>query len=428
MQAKTKFKKTPIGEIPEDWEVVKISEIARKIKAGGTPKTTIKEYYENGDIPFVKIENITTSGKYLEKTKTKITKKGLENSSAWLVPSGSILFAMYGSIGAVTINKIPVATNQAILGIIINDKEADVEFVYYLLKFLGPLFEKHSKQTTQANLTAKIVKEFKIPLPPLSEQKKIAEILRTVDEAIEKTDLAIEKTERLKKGLMQRLLTRGIKHERFKKTEIGEIPEEWEVVRLEELLTAIQDTPHKVPKKTNSGIPFVSVNYVLQFPDYNFYIDHSKEGIEYISEDNIEFLKKFTPESGDIIYTKWGTPGVAKLVNTGDRFVGLCSLALLKPKRSIVYSLFLVYALNSNATRKQIIPHSKTSTRTEIHKKHIRNILLPLPPLPEQQKIAEILMTVDKKLELLRKRKEKLERIKRGLMKDLLTGRRRVRV
>ena len=74
-----------------------------------------------------------------------------------------------------------------------------------------------------------------MPLPPISEQKKIAEILTTVDEAIEKTDQIIEKTKEVKKGLMQKLLTRGIGHKKFKKTEIGEIPEEWEFGRLSDI-------------------------------------------------------------------------------------------------------------------------------------------------------------------------------------------------
>ena len=101
--------------LPDNWKVVRLGRGVSKIKAGGTPSTKVKEYYRNGDIPFVKIEDITNAGKYLWKTKTNITKLGLENSNVWIVPPNSILFAMYGSMGEVAINCVPVATNQAIL-------------------------------------------------------------------------------------------------------------------------------------------------------------------------------------------------------------------------------------------------------------------------------------------------------------------------
>ncbi len=415
-QAKTKFKKTPIGEIPEDWDVKPLSEVAEYINGYAFSP---KDWKDRG-LPIIRIQNLNDPKAEFNYFEGEIDEK-------YIVKDGDLLFSWSASIGVYIWNRGKAVLNQHIFKVI-PKKGIDKLYLYYAMFLAIEQLKNRIHGSTMKHFKKGELKRTFIPIPPLPEQKKIAEILRTVDEAIEKTDEAIERTERLKKGLMRRLLTRGIGHERFKKTELGEIPEEWEVVRLEKLLNAIQDTPHKVPKKSNTGIPFVSVNYVLQFPDYNFYIDHSRAGIEYISEDNIEFIKKFTPEPGDVIYTKWGTPGIAKLVNTKDRFVGLCSLALLKPKRSLVYPLFLVYALNSNSTRKQIIPHSKTSTRTEIHKKHIKNILLPLPPLEEQKQIAEIISTVDRRLELLRQRREKLERVKRGLMKDLLTGRRRVSV
>jgi len=204
------FKDTEIGRIPKDWEVVKIVDACAKVKAGGTPLTSKKEYY-NGDIPFVKIEDLANAQKYLKNTLITITKAGLENSSAWLVPPKSILLAMYGSIGAMAINEIPVATNQAILGIVPKEEKTDVEFIYYLLNFLTPHFARHAKQTTQANLTAEIVREFKIPIPPILEQRKIAEILSTVDKKLEFEKNEKAKLERIKLGLMDLLLTGKIR-------------------------------------------------------------------------------------------------------------------------------------------------------------------------------------------------------------------------
>ena len=200
------FKDTEIGRIPKDWEVVKLGEVCTKIKAGGTPLTSKKEYY-NGNIPFVKIEDMTSSYKYIKSTLTSITEAGLKNSSAWLVPVKSLLVAMYGSIGAIAINEIEVATNQAILAILPNNEKTNVEFLFYLLTHLKPLLKKHAKQTTQANLTAEIIKNFKIALPNYFEQQRIAEILSTVDKKLEIERKEKARLEKIKQGLMDLLLT-----------------------------------------------------------------------------------------------------------------------------------------------------------------------------------------------------------------------------
>ncbi|ACV24593.1 restriction endonuclease subunit S [Methanocaldococcus fervens] len=205
------FKEIDGLRVPEDWDVVELKDVCKKIKAGGTPKTSVKEYYESGTIPFVKIEDITNSNKYLTYTKVKITEKGLNNSNAWIVPKNSVLFAMYGSIGETAINKIEVATNQAILGIIPKGEVLESEFLYYILAKNKNYYSKLGMQTTQKNLNAQIVKTFKIPLPPIEEQKAIAERLKSIDELIEIKRKEKEQLEKAKKKIMDLLLTGKIR-------------------------------------------------------------------------------------------------------------------------------------------------------------------------------------------------------------------------
>ncbi|MCD6130723.1 MAG: restriction endonuclease subunit S, partial [Candidatus Hydrothermae bacterium] len=167
----------------------------------------------------------------------------------------------------------------------------------------------------------------------------------------------------------------------------------------------------------------------LKLPDYRFEIKYDDPDLEFISREDYEYhRRRFNAEMGDIIYSRFGTIGHAKLIQTSEPFIASYSIVLIKPNRDVVDSLYLVYALNSKNARQQAKLATKGATNRNLHLADIKKIKLPLPPLPEQKQIAEILMTVDKKLELLRKRKEKLERIKKGLMKDLLTGKRRVRV
>ena len=202
-----RFKDSPIGRIPEEWEVVRLGEVVEKVKAGGTPTTSISEYYQNGNIPFVKIEDLTYNGKYLKSTMLKITEKGLKSSSAWLVPKNSLLFGMYGSLGEISINKIEVATNQAILGIVPNSESVDLEYLYYWFFYFKPNWHLYAKTTTQANLTKEIIENFLIPLPPLPEQERIAQTLSQIDKVIESEQKYKQKLESLKRGLMEDLLT-----------------------------------------------------------------------------------------------------------------------------------------------------------------------------------------------------------------------------
>lgn len=408
----TRFKDTEIGRVPEDWEVVKLGPICDKIKAGGTPLRSKTEFWD-GDIPFVKIEDITSAGKYLTRTKERISKLGLENSSAWIVPKGSLLLAMYGSLGEIAISRIPTATNQAILGIVPGDG-CDVEFLYYWFLYFKPRWKKHAKTTTQANLTAKIVRNTKIPLPPLPEQQKIAEILRSIDEAIGAVEDSITKLERLRKGAMEHLLTRGINHTRFKEVELNgrrvKIPAEWEVVRLEEIIKYTKGKKPKVVTKNprDGWLPYLSTEYL-----------RGNISTQFVKPTNNEIIA----EKGDILLLWDGS-------NAGEFFLakmGVLSSTMVKIslKKEVYDKLFLFYLLKSrehllkNQTRGTGIPH--------VDKNILNSLMLPLPRLQEQQKIAEILHSIDEAIEAKRMKKAGLERMKKAVMEKLLTGEVRVR-
>jgi len=204
------FKDTEIGKIPKNWEVKKLKDVIIKAKSGGTPRRNIPEYW-NGNIPFAKAQDITKSDKYLCNTEEFITKKGLENSNAWIVPENSLLLTIYGSIGFVAINKIPVATNQAIVGIIPNKNIIDTEFLYYWYLYFKPYWSKFIKKGTQPNLTLEIVLNNLIPIPPLEEQKKIAEILSTIDNKIETETKYLDYMKKLKEKLLAALMTGKIR-------------------------------------------------------------------------------------------------------------------------------------------------------------------------------------------------------------------------
>ncbi len=190
----------------EDWEVKKLEELVKVAKSGGTPLSSNKEYY-NGNIPFLSISDMTNQGKYLERTSNKISQAGLDNSTAWIVPIDSIIYSMYASVGFVSINKIELATSQAVLNLIIKD-EYTLDYIYYYLVSIQDTILKFVGEGTQKNLNAQTVRNFDIHIPKsLTEQTRIATILSDMDAEIEALEGKLEKARQIKQGMMQELLT-----------------------------------------------------------------------------------------------------------------------------------------------------------------------------------------------------------------------------
>lgn len=168
-----------------EWENVKIDQICKKITSGGTPLRKIQEYY-GGTIPWVKTKQVNYNRIY--SSDEYITELGLENSSAKLIPANSVIIAMYGdgnTAGRCAINKTEVTTNQACCNLIIDEKKADYNFVFYYLSTQYVKLVSLKSGAGQQNLNSQIIKEFEMPLPPLGIQRRIASILSAYDDLIE---------------------------------------------------------------------------------------------------------------------------------------------------------------------------------------------------------------------------------------------------
>jgi len=202
------YKQTPIGTIPKEWEVVKVEDVA-ETSSGGTPNRSKKEYY-GGNIPWVKSGELKDNTIY--DTEEKITENGLKNSSAKLLPRGTLLVAMYGAtVGKTGILGIDATTNQAVCAILPKNNSLNLSFLQYYIIFARNRWISQSSGGAQPNISQEIIRTSRIPLPKFEEQQKISEILSTLD-----TKLALEKKEkarleRIKRGLMDLLLTGKIR-------------------------------------------------------------------------------------------------------------------------------------------------------------------------------------------------------------------------
>jgi len=303
-----------------------------------------------------------------------------------------------------------LSTGFALLETTINPK-----FIYQYL--LSPFFNKQkdifAEGTTQEAISNDNFDKIYITFPELKpEQQKIAEILETVDNAIEKTDRIIEKYKRIKQGLMQDLLTKGIDengnirseetHE-FKDSPLGRIPEEWEVVRLGEVfnIRAGGDISRLSYFDTRDG--------KFKYPIFSNTLEN--KGLYGYSD-------TFTYPEGCITITGRGALGYA--IPRFEKFNAIIRVLVLIPK----FDVDIVFVSEYINCKVNFVIESTGVPQLTAPK--VVEYYIPLPPLPEQQRIAEILSQLDQAIEKEQQYKEKLERLKQGLMEDLLTGKVRV--
>lgn len=401
------------------WQVAKLSKYF-EVYGGTTPSTTNEDYW-NGEINWVTPTDVTKLNEriFLETSEKRITKLAVKVSSLKILPKGTLLLSTRATIGFTAINTAPVTINQGMTALLSKDN-AKVHSLFYAYYFqrIKKYLEQLGAGSTFKEISRSTMKNLQIPLPPLPEQQKIAEILSTVDKAIEKVKEATHKTQRLKQGLMQRLLTRGIGHRDFKMTEIGRIPKNWYVAKIENLGNVItgKTPPTSNKKYWNGTIPFITP---VDMTEDKFV----KQTQRKITNEGAQKAGFILPENTVLVVCIGSTIGKTGL--TSERCVVNQQINAIICNNNL-NSHYVFYALNRRA--KLLKTFSGVAAVPIIKKSLFEKFRIPLPPLSEQQKIAEILSTVDQRVELLRQRKAKLERIKKGLMQGLLTGRKRVKL
>jgi type I restriction enzyme, S subunit len=283
--------------------------------------------------------------------------------------------------------------------------------------------------SANTNINQEALSSLEVPVPPIAEQRKIAAILSSVDEAIEKTETIIEQTEKVKKGLMQQLLTKGISHTRFKKTEIGEIPQEWEVRRLEEVTLpkeGIRRGPFGGALKKEI---FVNEGYAV-YEQQHVINNNMREFRYFIDEKKFLEMKQFEVIPGDILISCSGTVGKVALVPENAK-KGIINQALLRLrlKNKLLSNLYAWYLFSSDFMQSKMTDMSHGSTlKNIVGMTELRKISIPIPPLDEQMEIVSILTSIDQMHQNELERLSQLQNIKKGLMQSLLTGKVRVRV
>ena len=385
----------------EGWTLSSLGEIG-KWSGGGTPSKAKKEFWENGNIPWVSPKDMWQ--KKISTTEDYITQSAVENSATKIYPKDSILVVTRSGILRkklpVALAKIPVAVNQDIKVLTPNEKFSSEYLFNFMWCYNDSLLANCAKDgTTVESIDTTALLTYPINLPPLAEQKKIAEILSTWDKAIETVEKLVANSQQQKKALMQQLLT-GQK--RLLDDNGVRFSESWEEKSIKSILTISKGQQlNRDTLNTTSVYPVINGGIVPS-----------------------GYTDEFNTKANTITISEGGNScGYVSFQKT-DFWCGGHCYALKKLKLNLEFTYHL---LKFNEI--QIMRLRVGSGLPNIQKKDLENLMVSFPTNShEQEKIAQVLTLADREIDLYQQQLDKLKLEKKALMQQLLTGQRRVKI
>ena len=387
----TKYKDSPLGKIPNDWEVVRISDYG-KVYTGNTPPTNDLENY-GFEFLFVSPSDLG-SDKYILNTEKKLSKKGFSISRKF--PSGSVLFTCIGStIGKAGVASVELTSNQQINAIVVDEKYSN-EFLYYALNHNADKIKLLAGEQAVPILNKSQFESVRIICPPLPEQKAIANILSLMDAVINKNNQLIAKKELQKKWLMQNLLT-GKK--RLLNDELGIINYELKQVFFGNFCRVSKGKAISAKNISNGIYPVIAGGQTSPYSHNQF----THENIITVSASGA--YAGFVAFHGNKIWAS-DCSVIEEIENVSNIHY---LYYFLKFKQELIYSL------QAGGAQPHVFPKDIYNLSFIIHNS-----------IEEQTAIAQVLQAADKEIQLLKTKTEKLREQKKGLMQVLLTGKKRL--
>ena len=400
--------------VPEGWKIRRFSDIASNRTTRFIPESRMTETlylgleHLNPETRFIKKFGISSE---IISTKTKFLK-------------GDTLFGkLRPYLHKVAFPDCGGICSTDILAITTN-KTTDPVFLYYICtsdKFIANAVES-SAGNIMPRASWKDLAAFPVMTPPLPEQMKIASVLTSVDEVIKCTRAQINKLQDLKKALLQDLLTKGIGHTKFKDSELGQIPKNWEIKKLKDIGRFSKGKGISKKETSTRGVP--CLRYAEIYTDHDVVIKKLKS---FIPQEIVNSSKRL--RKNDLVFAGSGetVQDIGKsiaFISDSEAYVGGDSI-VLSPD-SEVNIVFMAYQLNDDVRRVQLRKLGQGSSIIHIYASGLKEVDVFLPPPPEQKKIASILTSVDEMIENTQAQINKFRSLKKALMKDLLTGKVRV--
>ena len=417
--------------VPQGWSELSLKEVSTVITKGTTPTTYGAGYAQSG-VKFIRVENISKSGFIDESELRFISKETHETLKRSQLQSGDLLVSIAGAIGRSAIvsdKNLPANTNQAVGIVRLIKEEIIPDFARYSIE--SPVVAQQMSDSqagnAQVNLNLEQLGGLRFYRPPLPEQQKIATILSSVDDVIEKTRAQIDKLKDLKTGMMQELLTKGIGHTEFKDSPVGRIPISWSISDMRSLCSVVTKgtTPTSLGHSyKESGINFIKVESIIR----NGVIDPNK--FSYIDEAANKSLARSVLYAGDILITIAGaTVGKLAIVNESHLPANTNqALSIVRVNPSKANRLFLYYWLQSGYIVDQVWSIQTVGAQPNLSLAQVGEFSVPLPSIEEQNQITCQLIALDRKESLISTKLAGLVNLKKALMQDLLTGKVRVKL
>ncbi|MFL0122477.1 restriction endonuclease subunit S [Tenacibaculum maritimum] len=418
--------------IPSEWQIVSFKYLINKIYTGGTPTTSNSNYWvdKGQGIPWVAISDITKSNKFLLDTKKEISEDGRASKGLDILPKGTLLLSIFASLGKTVRLGVEATVNQAILGLETNEK-LSVDFLEYLFIDAERYISYYSSMSTQENLNLSKIRSLNFPIPPKEQQTQIAAYLdyhtQLIDTLISKKETLIQKLQEQRQAIINEAVTKGLnKNVALKDSGIewlGEIPEHWEVSRLDYLSEIIDPQPdHRAPKMDLNGLPYLGIRDIKDDGTINV---NTARIVELAAIEKQE--RSFTIEEGDIVFGKVGTLANPKHIKLGGERVAL-SATLVLIKSENLMNRFLKYVLDSNYIWYQINTVIVGATRPALGITQIRKfrILKPYNNINELEVIVNYLDTETSKIHNAIKKLtssiQKLKDYRQSLISEAVTG------
>lgn len=392
----------------EGWTYKKLGEVCR-IERGGSPRP-IKDYITNNrnGLNWIKIGDTDPQGKYIYSTKEKIKPEGLKKSR-W-VEEDEFLLSNSMSFGRPYILKTNGCIHDGWLVLRDYQKNLFIDFFYYMLlsSNVQKQFKSKAQGSTVSNLNTDRVASVNVSFPSIEEQQRIVSRLDSAFAHIDERKANAEKQLSEVRALFQKALTKAM-----------EPKEGWEEKKMKEIVVSLTDGDHQPPPKSNDGIPFITISNIDK--DANR-IDF--ENTFFVPRSYFEGLKKDRiPHEGDVIYTVTGSFGIPVLIDFQKEFCFQRHIALIRPNQNRLSSKFLYYwILSSYATTQAEDTATGTAQRT-VSLNSLRNFVITIPPLSEQQRIVSRLDSLSAHVreleEVLQKTIAECDALKQALLRQV---------
>ncbi len=390
--------------------------------------------FEENGIPIVRMSDLKM-GKLVFNNTKYVSDKWLKTASPFTLKSGDFLMGMSGSLtnfAFVSDDDIPSLLNQRVGRLKLKNTTVNYNYVCYWLKSekYECYAEIQGEGAAQKNISAKQIGQFLYRDAPILEQNKIASILQTIDQTIEKTQKLIEKYQQIKAGLMHDLFTRGITADGklrppreqapglYQETPIGWIPKDWNYEEFGKKISVIDPNPsHRYPIEVPDGIPICSTENFYGEDDFIFKKSKLVQEATYIDQNN-----RCRFSINDVIFARKGKIGLARRYGK-DKKIFSHTVVVMKPANGTTDSSWLLWLTRSDWLLKAIdVTMNTNSGVPTLGVEFIKNIEVPFPSKNEQINTTQKLDSLSNKIQIEIKKRDKLKKQKSGLMNDLLTG------